>query len=192
MSKLTVTGVTFCVMAVAVQAQTLRAPFDLSANFAATGWMGEGSKGTMLVRIDEQYTQHRRANDDDGKCIRISWQPSTAEWVGLYWQSPAGNWGVQPGRSIEGASKIVFWASGQNGGEVVEFKAGGIRAQGMPYKDSFEAGLGAVRLTNSWRLYQINLTGRNLTSVIGGFGWTARKSANAGTMVFYLDGIRYE
>lgn len=175
-----------------VSAQAIRAPFGVNEYFDAAGWMGESSHGGLLVKIDDTFAGKPRPGDDDGKCTRISWEPRSASWAGLYWQSPAGNWGSQPGRSVVGATKVVFWAAGQNGSEVVEFKAGGLRTQSSPYKDSFAATLGAVRLTSAWRRYEISLKGQNLTSVIGAFAWIVRRTNNLGTVTFYLDGIRYE
>jgi hypothetical protein len=173
-------------------AQSIRAPFAVSEHFAPSGWMGDGSKGSLVVKIDEDYTRKPRPGDTDGKCIRVAWDPRMSSWVGLYWQSPAGNWGAAPGRSVVGATKVTFWAAGENGSEVVEFKAGGLHTTGMPYKDSFAAGLRAMRLTTGWRHYEISLKGQSLASVIGAFGWVVHKADNLGSVVFYLDDIRYE
>lgn len=175
-----------------VNAQAIHAPFAVNEYFDAAGWMGESSHGALLVKIDDSFTGKPRPGDDDGKCTRISWEPRSASWAGLYWQSPGGNWGSKPGRSVVGATKVVFWAAGQNGSEVVEFKAGGLRTMSAPYKDSFAATLGSVRLAIGWRRYEMNLRGQNLTSVIGAFAWTVHKAGNIGTVTFYLDGIRYE
>jgi hypothetical protein len=108
----------------------------------------------------------------------------------VYWLSPADNWGKLPGRSIRGATRLTFWAAGSKGGEIVEFKAGGIRGQG--HDDSFEAGTGSVPLTREWQKFVIDLKGSKLTSVIGGFAWVATSTANPNGLTFYLDNIRYE
>lgn len=175
-----------------LSAQSIRAPFVVSDYFSTSGWMGDGSRGTMVLEMDENYTRKPRPGDNDGKCIRFSWEPRTASWAGLYWQAPAGNWGSQPGRSVIGATKVTFWAAGENGTEVVEFKAGGVRASNMPYKDSFAATLGAVRLPSIWRRYEINLRAQKLSNVIGAFAWVLHREGNAGKVIFYLDDIRYE
>jgi hypothetical protein len=174
------------------RAQAIRAPFSVGDYFTPAGWMGDGSRGTMLIRIDENYAGKPRPGDDDAKCTRISWEPRTSTWAGLYWQSPAGNWGVQPGKSVVGATRVTFWAAGESGHEMVEFRVGGLRTLTSPYKDSFAATRGLVQLTPGWRQYEINLRGQNLTSVIGAFAWVVRKANNVGTVTFYLDGIQYE
>lgn len=154
--------------------------------------MGDGSRGTQVLEMDENYTQRPRPGDRDGKCIRISWQPRRSTWAGLYWQSPAGNWGTQPGRNVEGATRVVFWAAGDLGSEVVEFRAGGLRTMNLPYKDSFGVSLGAVRLSGAWRRYEISLRAQKLSSVIGAFAWVVRKASNPSVVTFYLDDIHYE
>ncbi|HKW96104.1 MAG TPA: hypothetical protein VJN43_00150 [Bryobacteraceae bacterium] len=175
-----------------LRAQTIRAPFSVSDYFSPEGWMGDGSRGTQVLEMDENYTQRPRPGDRDGKCIRISWQPRRSTWAGLYWQSPAGNWGTQPGRNVEGATRVVFWAAGDLGSEVVEFRAGGLRTMNLPYKDSFGVSLGAVRLSGAWRRYEISLRAQKLSSVIGAFAWVVRKASNPSVVTFYLDDIHYE
>ena len=46
------------------------------------------------------------------------------KWGGVYWQNKPDNWGHRPGNdySGEGFTKITFWARGEKGNEVVEFK----------------------------------------------------------------------
>ena len=57
-----------------------------------------------------------------------------------------------------------------------------------PYKDSFAATTGPVRLTTLWRRYEMNLRGQNLTSVIGAFAWIwmqpERRQTVWGTLLF--------
>lgn len=74
---------------------------------------------------------------------------------------------------------------------MVEFKAGGIETMKHKHRDSFRATLGRVTLTKEWREYSIDLTGADLSSVIGGFCWVASADYNTGAgVVFYLDDIR--
>jgi hypothetical protein len=75
----------------------------------------------------------------------------------------------------------------------VEFKAGGIENSSKKYHDSFEVTLGRVTLTREWKQYQIDLSGADLSSVIGGFCWVASADYNSGAkMTFFLDDILLE
>ena len=91
-----------------------------------------------------------------------------------------------------GAKNITFWARGEKGGEIVEFKAGGIRDSKKIYRDSFEFSTNNIILSDNWKRYEIDLARQDLSHVIGAFAWVATKDANPQGLVFYLDDIRYE
>jgi hypothetical protein len=128
-------------------------------------------------------------------CIRIVYgiqcSKENDRWAGIYWQNPANNWGTRKGGfDLTGASKLTFWAKGENGGEQIqEFTVGGIQGN---YPDSDTAALGPVVLTNEWRQYTIDLRGKDLTYISGGFGWTTNVEVNPETCIFYLDDIKFE
>jgi hypothetical protein len=46
-------------------------------------------------------------------------------------------------------------------------------------------------LTTSWQLVTIDLTGQDLTHIIGGFVWVANTANNPKGATFYLDDIVY-
>ncbi|MFA5317836.1 MAG: hypothetical protein WC369_10510, partial [Dehalococcoidales bacterium] len=127
-------------------------------------------------------------------CIKVTYsaeQKQGAGWAGVYWQNPANNWGTQPGGfDLKGAKKLVFWAKGAKGGEkIAEFKIGGITGE---YGDSDCAGISDVTLTTDWKEYSIDLTGKDLSSISGGFCWVANAASNAEGFSIYLDDISYE
>jgi hypothetical protein len=49
-----------------------------------------------------------------------------------------------------------------------------------------------VNLTNIWKKHVIDLTGKDLSKIITGFGWVAGKSDNPDGFTIYLDEMRYE
>jgi hypothetical protein len=114
-----------------------------------------------------------------------------ARWGGVYWQSPANNWGDKKGGfDLTGAKKLTFWARGAKGGErIEEFKLGGITGL---YPDSDIAGIGPVMLTPEWKQYEIDLSGKDLSYISGGFCWASNLDVNPDGVVFYLDDIKYE
>jgi len=83
-------------------------------------------------------------------------------------------------------------ARGDKGGEVInEFKVGGISSG--DYIDSDSNSIGPVTLTTDWQKFEIDLDGRDLTYVIGGFCWATNTDVNGGQdIVFYLDEMKYE
>ena len=128
-------------------------------------------------------------------CIRIDYDVDCSKrsqhWAGIYWLNPANNWGQRKGGfSLKEATKLTFWARGEHGGEQIqEFTVGGIMGN---YPDSDTALIGPVILTPEWKEYTIDLRGKDLSYISGGFAWTSSVDVNPETCVFYLDDIRYE
>jgi hypothetical protein len=60
------------------------------------------------------------------------------------------------------------------------------------YSDSDTAGIGPVVLEKTWKQYEIDLKGKDLSYIIGGFCWAGNLDGNPDGAVFYLDEIRYE
>jgi len=127
-------------------------------------------------------------------CIKITYtgeQKQGAGWCGIFWQNPANNWGMRPGGyDLTGAKKLVFWARGGKGGEVLaEVKTGGITGE---YADTDTASIGPLTLTPEWKEYVIDLTGKDLTYISGGFCWAASAADNPDGFTIYFDDIYYE
>ena len=156
-------------------------------HYIPSGWMGDYGD----VKIDDKFM----ANPHSGTtCFKIVYDDKAtqgARWAGIYWQNPPNNWGTRPGGyDLTGAKKVTFWARGENGGErIEEFKIGGITGE---YADSDVAGIGPVALTTEWQEFTIDLEGKDLSSISGGFCWATNLDVNPEGCVFYLDDIKYE
>ena len=129
-------------------------------------------------------------------CVKVVYDLTCSaadqRWAGIYWLNPANNWGQQKGGfDLTGATKLTFWARGQEGGEKIsEFTVGGITGN---YPDSTKAMLGPVILTPEWKEYTIDLRGKDLSYISGGLAWTANMECHESAMcVFYLDDMRFE
>jgi len=166
-------------------------PFDMGARFYASGWMGDGKSGTKYVQLIEACKTNPHSPP---YCIKITYTPGPKKWAGIYWQNKPDNWGDKPGENFSksGYKKLTFRARGENGSEVVEFKAGDIDAPGKKFKDSFKVSTGKIILEKEWKQYTLNLEGKDLSSVIGGFCWVASYTSNPDGLTFYLDDIYYE
>ncbi|MFN8572038.1 MAG: Ig-like domain-containing protein [Gemmatimonadaceae bacterium] len=117
--------------------------------------------------------------------------------------APTPNFGTyaSAGVDLSGASGLSFWARGARGGEVVDFLTGGVgrdAATGKPlantpYPESTPVVKLTATLTTTYQKYRIDLSGKNLRYILGGFGWVADKARNpSGTAVFYIDSIQYD
>lgn len=132
----------------------------------------------------------------EGKtCIKVIYDVECSrqdqQWAGVFWLNPANNWGSRKGGfNLEGVQKLTFWAKGEKGGErIEEFNVGGITGD---YPDSDSAMIGPVILTDEWRQYSIDLRGKDMTYISGGFSWTTNVKVNREECIFYLDNILYE
>ena len=157
-----------------------------SNNYIAAGWMGD----TSDITFDDNF----KLDPVHPNVIEIKYQPTGREkWAGIYWWNPAdSNFGmVDGGFDISCASKLTFWARGKNGGEKAEFKVGGLKGE---YPDSLQPAVttGPLVLTGDWVQSSINLSGKDLTHIVGGFIWVTKKPDNPNGATIYLDDIRFE
>lgn len=151
------------------------------APYIPSGYMGNAA----AIKMDEASTD----NPHSGKtCLKVIYTAND-NWGGVVWQSPANDWGDQPGGwNLTGAEKLTFWARGAEGGEKVGFLFGLIGID-KTYHDSATGKLDGVVLTKDWKQYTIDLTGKDLSQIKTGFAWTL---ASAGKPItFYLDDIQY-
>lgn len=153
-------------------------------NFIPSGWMGDIS----AISFNDNWTSNCYSGSS---CINISFEARGNNWAGVYWQDPENNWGYNPngGFDLTGCTKITFKARGENGGENIEFFAGGINGT---YGDSFsKTSTAYISLTQDWQEFTIDLAGKDLSHVIGGFGWVTNSDNNPQGATFYLDEIKY-
>jgi hypothetical protein len=173
-------------------------------HYIPSGWMGDfgdlkinngWTKGVAKPK-DAKAKKPKGVDEKDETCLQISYSGERKQghgWAGIYWQHPANNWGdKRGGYNLTGYKKLVFWARGEKGGETIDkFFTGGISGQ-TEEGDSDEASVSPVSLTKEWKEYTIDLTGLDLSHIIGGFGFAANADANPNGVVMYVDEIRYE
>lgn len=167
---------------------------DAAGNhFAPTGWMPSSPPPQNQM---DYYGDWLQMPHSGTTCIKVTttFQAGGGTWAGIYWQYPDNNWGTVPnaGYDLTGADSIVFWAKGENGGERIEFFAFGITGT---YGDSESRWppMGSItQLTSDWERHSINLSGKNLSYIIGGFAFAVSKASNGGNdIMFYIDDIQY-
>ncbi|MGH9937007.1 MAG: hypothetical protein ACREAM_12220, partial [Blastocatellia bacterium] len=151
--------------------------------------------------------------------IRCEFTPGGVNFGGFYYHNgvlpsganaPIPNFGtaLNAGINLTGATALTFWARGERGGETVEVFMGGVGrnpntgaalnpcvpgfAGPCPAPDSTPVVKATLTLTTDWRKYSLDLSGRNLSYVLGGFGWVVDGALNPQGAVFYFDDIQYE
>ena len=168
-------------------------PVTVSDYYIPGGYMGDGSLPGTAITISLMNCKQPRPSGASGDCYRTTYTPGSLGWAGVYWQYPERNWGASPGKRIEaGASKVTFYAAGLNGGETLDFLAGGIDDVHLLYRDAFKV-TKHVTLTTTLTHYEIDISGRTYDAgVIGAFAWTFDTHGSRTPMEFYLDTIRWE
>jgi len=156
-------------------------------HFIPSGWMGDYGD----IKYDGASKEDPYLGDTCIKIIYNGQKAQSAGWAGIFWQNPANNWGtLDGGFDLSKAAKLTFWARGAKGGErIEEFKVGGIMGE---FSDSDSAVIGPVILEKEWKQYSIDLKGKDMSYIIGGFCWSANVDNNPEGATFYLDEIKYE
>lgn len=154
-------------------------------HYAPSGWMGD----TQDLKLTGSVQDDPRLGKS---CLKIFYlAKGKKEWAGIYWQNPSNNWGTtRGGFDLRGARYVTFWARGEFGGEKIsEIKVGGLTGK---FSDSDTAWTGPLKLSKTWKQYRIDLKGKDMRYISGGFCFTVLKSDNPRGCAFYLDEMRYE
>lgn len=160
-------------------------------HFVPQGWMGSWQG----VSFDDNYTSSAFSGTT---AIRITWVPKpefAEKWAGIYWWHPPQQqvpwYEKKGGFDLRGWTRLTFRAKGANGGEVAEFKVGGLKDSKGQVADSLQPPVTTypLVLSNQWASYSMSLYGRDLSNVAGGFVWVT--DAKQETTI-YIDDIRFE
>ena len=157
-------------------------PFYIDEYFAVSGYMGDAEvPGNLTDTVCNQDNA-----TDINYCHEFVLLAGSVGWTGVWWQSPADNWGETAGLGLpiaSGARKISFKAWSEQGGEKIEFFAGYT-------SDGFSATKPSVSLTTQPVLYEMDIHCFEYTRVAGGFGWSVDTAAlNGETRIFISDVI---
>ncbi|HEX8552571.1 MAG TPA: glycoside hydrolase family 2 TIM barrel-domain containing protein [Abditibacteriaceae bacterium] len=168
-------------------AEQAKLPFSVYAeagdklSYIPSGYMGDA--GNIKMTEDDTTTPHT------GKTVIKAQYTTGGGWGGVVWQSPANDWGEQPGGlNLTGAKKLTFWARGEKGGEKVSFSFGILDK--AKYPDSGKGEIKDQELTKEWKQFEIDLTGKDLSQIKTGFVWVL--GAKGEPVTFYLDDITYQ
>jgi hypothetical protein len=159
-------------------------------HYIASGWMGDYGD----IKLVEGDTTTVHSGSSSIKIVYSAEAKQGANWAGIYWQHPPNNWGtVQGGYNLNQYKKLTFWAKavshGKLGVQVSEFKVGGIIGT---FSDSAAISIGPVDLTNEWKQYTLDISGNDLSQILGGFCVSWSRDNNPDGFDLYLDDIRFE
>ena len=138
-----------------------------------------------------------------GSCYKFTYTPGNVFGGILWWPPACGSSGTDAafeaakndncGISIFKQANILpvaltFWARGEKGGEIVEFKVGAGNIKPSP-----AASTGPIPLGLAWQQYSIPLSASmHLENATALFTWVAADLGNPAEITFYLDSIQFE
>ena len=175
-------------------------PFVVSDYFAASGAMGDGATmGNIVINTgkDEKTGCKARPAGAQGLCYSFDYIAGPQLFAGVYWLSPANNWGAEPPVPIHAdkLTKVTFQAAvetipdGQSA-EVLKFEIGGIgqgppdpknpRASGL-HNDEF-INLDTFMVTTDFQQFSLTIPppadpAVPITDLVGAFAWYANYPA---------------
>lgn len=164
---------------------------ESGALFLPTGFIPTG----LGIAVDPDSTDNPLSGTT---CLRSHVQLSQTPFAGVSFLLDGT---FRPDRSIDllkalsarHGDHIVcrFWARSALGARV-KFRIGG-NAQGEHHDSLMMGGdSGLLRLTGEWHLYEIDLTGKDLSSVVTAFSWTCARTENGDRdLSFSLDDIYF-
>jgi hypothetical protein len=160
-------------------------PLDVSLTFPNVESVGAKKR----IRWEKTLASEAHSPPDAWK---VEFEKSGG-FAALCWRNKPGNEGEAPGDDLSkaGYRRISFWAKGAAGGEVVEFRAGGMGNVKTRYQDSFDVTAGKLRLTSTWAEYGIYVSNADLSSVLTPFCAGFHREDNTEHTVVYLDDIQY-
>jgi hypothetical protein len=183
--------------------------------FSPYGWMSDATSTTNLgemMQINLQCADQPNTLMDPASgqekdyCIRVRMGWSDATWASIAFISGPDTppwWGENDkGRYYDLSAlphkKLVFYARGAHGGEVIKAQIGLLGNK--PFGDSLTRPLASdeLNLTQDWARYEMDLSGvsaAELSRVCNGFGIIAQLASQPGNpteTVFYIDDVYYE
>jgi hypothetical protein len=162
-----------------------------ASDFIPDGWMPSGPG--INQNTSETDTPHSKPH-----CIRVGAQLSAQPWAGIYFLLE-GVWEpVQPFNLFQKldakqGERIVcrFWARSKVP-TWAQFKVGGVTKGKVHDSLRFPVSSPWIKLEPEWKRYEIDLTGKDLSSLVGGFCWVCDRAHNgAKDVAFDLDDIYF-
>ncbi len=164
---------------------------DQGNHYIPSGFFGDISD--LTVDYGDRSAPHGGST-----AIRIDYRPRGSQrFAGVFWQCPANNWGTEQdaGFNLRLARQVQFWAR-VSARARAEFKVGGIgtTAPRAPFPDSLDSvstNPVVVDLGTDWRQFTIDVGGRDLGHVIGGFMVVTNTTQNPAGLTLFLDDITW-
>ena len=164
---------------------------EIPLNYPWTGFMGSDNGSSLQYQggLDVASTVHPYTGTF---CAKMSYNRTREEWIGV-WIQGTGDWNRGPGigEDLTGATKLTFYARGEQGGEIVTFAYGYSDPSGQHGTTDSSHGEQTIRLTPAWDEYSFDLSEEPVSYINGLFMVVIDKESNPEEVVIYIDNISY-
>ena len=129
-------------------------------------------------------------NDNCDHCNRYQYIRGSEGWAGFAYKNDK--------LDLTGFKRIVLFAKGQHGGEIIKFLAIGRTTQGLGQEDDIFKGKNfAIRstnisLTSYWKRYEVNTAGFDLRNVTYPFGFILFLNQSQAESTYFLKGVAFD
>lgn len=163
------------------EAEAVKLPADLISVYKNNEKYYDNLDGGYLYVHDNIVDTRRNCEF----CTSIDYQP------GVSTNNLDLSWAADKNFNISGAKKVTFYVMGDEGGEVVKFKAAGKKIDKVTAgKASKELDFGIVsqpvKLDKGWKKMELDLTKANLNGVTNPFGIGIEKADNKGPVRIFV------
>lgn len=169
--------------------------FSVDENYVATGKMGD--IGDVVISEQPDFirfvyeAEGKGPHEWEWKYIDGKENPKPAQFAGVMYLDPRGNWGTEPdgGYDLRACHGKIKWEARSTDGKVtVKFVIGGDKRQWSPkgshqypYPNTIDRPLGSKVLDSQWQPLEQDLStisADRFKRVVGGFGWVITWDAN--------------
>lgn len=179
--------------------------------FSPYGWMSDGTNLSQIIQMDLECRDDPNMaiappQPERERCIRFKITWGEATWASVAFISGPDDppwWGdSNAGRyynlSALPKKKLVFYARGDKGGEVIKAQIGALGDK--PFGDSLANPIitDDLKLTQDWARFEIDLSNvpsSDLTNICNGFGVVVERGSQSGSpdeTQFFLDNIYFQ
>ncbi len=172
-------------------------PLSFQDFMVPAGWMSGSGEPSSFIDLNEQLVSSDCHTGID--CLKIEYKPG-AGWAGIIWWplDCGGSWECAENSTfvfnpfqelnLRTVERLTFWAKGESGNEVFDFKVGAVDFLPIPGRRV------RFRLTSNWQKYEIDLreSRMDFNRVVAGLIWVATDRHNPQGASFLIDDIQFE
>ena len=163
-------------------------PLEIDQHYSLDERAGDAQLPFGYLKVHDGYIDTERHCEF---CIRVEYVPGPGGVAGMAFRNDIGF-------DLSTAKKVTFYAMGQDGGELIKFKAAGKKVNTEVSDEEifknvkFDKTTKVVTLTTDWKRFEIDLSNSDLRGITHPFGFEISKDHNKADSVVFIKGVKYD